>query len=187
MKITKYNNDDKNLEETPLHFRLRQNHQLLKWRSVVTKLGKGVIGQCQEGNTIGTLELSNIRCGWYLDWRMLGNCQNCTFLLWFLCSISIHLKYLLVDSTFALHVRDLTWAQNTKDQRGWWQPIRKLWKGSYLGAVLVCLGNHPGGMVVGWVGSTRRAPGFNCCNRQPFYRRTCCSKICSVSAHSGKR
>ena len=69
----------------------------------------------------------------------LGTARIVHFFCDFLCSISIHLKYLLVDSTFALHVRDFTSAQNTKDQRGWWQPIRKLGKGSYLGAVLVCL------------------------------------------------
>ena len=58
------------------------------------------------------------------DSSQFNLCLNVPFLLWFVHTIAMHVWDVLAECTFALHLRDVTWAQWIKDPPGWWQPLK---------------------------------------------------------------
>ena len=60
--------------------------------------------------------------------------------MWFVYTLSIHVRDILVKCTFAFHVRDVTWAQQIKDPPGWWQPLKKFILHLKNFAVCLCVG-----------------------------------------------
>ena len=80
---------------------LRSQHIAWPWRwDRIRFVRQGMVGRSQVRNSVPARTL---RCG--------ISVKNVPFLLWFVCTISIHVWDVWMDCTFALHVRDVTWAQ----------------------------------------------------------------------------
>ena len=78
-----------------------ENKRRWFWQVRKVRLQIKYLGQKVTGSKLGASKDSLL---WNLRW-------NVPFLFWFVNTISIHLWDALVDCTFALNVRDVTWAQ----------------------------------------------------------------------------